>query len=514
MHEIITLQLGQQANYLATHFWNTQESYFTYSPDQPESPVDHDVHFRPGLAPDGTETFMPRTVIYDLKGAFGTLRKINALYDVNDESGPPQALWQAPPTIHQTSPALPLSPYLAALNASLPPSRPQPSQIRFFSDYSSLFYHPRSIVQLHEHEVNSSIAPFERHATGEELFADLDREHDLLDRDLRPFVEEADCMQGVQVFAGVDDAWGGFAARYVERVRDEYGKVGVWVWGVQQPVGGVARDKRLLRLANKARTITELYKQASIMVPLAVPERLASRVKLDLGSQWHTSALLAAAVESATLPSRLRDPLKRDTLGAMADVLNVMGKQSVAGLQMRFARSDAEGQKDSRQRKLSEEELSEGVQLDIRFTPSDQLDSYARSSRFDRPRVFSQLVASRGYDDEEGGDVEMDEAGRRVRRSSYEPVTKSYNSDLRFPLLESFPEIFRGDDDEPLTESLNITSSLSTDSSVSGKLKQLRATVIRSIGLEDRETLGNELMEMADEYHEGWSSGSDEGEDD
>lgn len=24
MHEIITLQLGQKANYLATHFWNTQ----------------------------------------------------------------------------------------------------------------------------------------------------------------------------------------------------------------------------------------------------------------------------------------------------------------------------------------------------------------------------------------------------------------------------------------------------------------------------------------------------------
>ena len=24
MHEIITLQLGQQSNYLATHFWNAQ----------------------------------------------------------------------------------------------------------------------------------------------------------------------------------------------------------------------------------------------------------------------------------------------------------------------------------------------------------------------------------------------------------------------------------------------------------------------------------------------------------
>lgn len=24
MHEVITLQLGQQSNYLATHFWNAQ----------------------------------------------------------------------------------------------------------------------------------------------------------------------------------------------------------------------------------------------------------------------------------------------------------------------------------------------------------------------------------------------------------------------------------------------------------------------------------------------------------
>lgn len=107
MHEIITLQLGQRSNYLATHFWNTQvrtlssvscsmltrkkESYFTYSSDQ-ESIVDHDIHFRPGLGADGTETFTPRALIYDLKGGFGSLKKINALYEME---GPvaSQALW-------------------------------------------------------------------------------------------------------------------------------------------------------------------------------------------------------------------------------------------------------------------------------------------------------------------------------------------------------------------------------------------------------------------------------------
>jgi hypothetical protein len=187
----------------------------------------------------------------------------------------------------------------------------------------------------------------------------------------------------------------------------------------------MGQDKRLLRLANKARTMAEVYKQASIVVPLAVPERAPQRMRMDLASQWHTSALLAAAVESAMLPSRVKDPLRRETLAGMAETLNIMGKQSVAGLQMSFAQPEAEGQAaDKRQKKLSEEELSAGVQLDIRFTPSDQLDSYSRSNGFDKPRVFSQLVASRGYGDEESEEVEKDEAGRRVRRSAYEPVTK------------------------------------------------------------------------------------------
>ncbi|KAL1838142.1 hypothetical protein VTJ49DRAFT_2993 [Mycothermus thermophilus] len=578
MHEIITIQLGQQANYLATHFWNTQESYFTYSQDQPESPVDHDIHFRPGLAPDGTETFMPRTLIYDLKTSFGTLRKINALYDVNDELNPPQALWNGAPIVHHASPPLVSSPYVASLDAGLTPPRLTSAQVRFFSDYSRVFYHPRSVVQLPEVGLvlskassssssttattpvpssssgpsSSSSGPgMDAFSAGEELFAALDKDEnhggggELLDRDLRPFAEEADHMQGVQVFAGMDDAWGGFAARYVERIRDEFGsKAEVWVWGLQQGGRLVSREQRLLRLTNKARSLTEFYKHASIVIPLTIPDARdllsssssPSRIHLDGTSAWHTSALLAAAVESATLPSRLRDPLRRDTLGNMADLLNTMGKQRVAGLQMGFpspppplptnGAQEGTARQQPRRCKLSEEDLAEGVRLDMRFTPSDQLDApSARLNGFygvSKPRVFSQLVAARGYDDDEMYEEteEVDEAGRRVRRSSYEPVTKSYTTPLGFPLLSSFPSIFLRPDGEeiPVTEesspSLAVTSSLSTDSSVSGRIKQLRGAVLRSIGVEEREALGAEMMDMADEYHEGWSSGSDDGDDD
>jgi hypothetical protein len=93
MREILTLQLGNLSNYTATHFWNTQESYFTYG-QQEEPLVEHDVHWRAGIGADGTETFLPRTVIYDLKGGFGSMRKINPLYDsTSGGSGTADSLW-------------------------------------------------------------------------------------------------------------------------------------------------------------------------------------------------------------------------------------------------------------------------------------------------------------------------------------------------------------------------------------------------------------------------------------
>ncbi|KAK4218054.1 dml-1 [Rhypophila decipiens] len=535
MHEIITVQLGQQSNYLATHFWNTQESYFTYSEDpQEESPINHDTHWRPGVGADGSETYLPRTVIYDLKGGFGSMRKTNALYDdLAASENPAQnlSLWNGPTAVTKLQP-IEQSSYQAGLEAGVEPPPLTTSSVRYWSDFNRVFYHPRSVVQLNDYEVNSSIMPFEKFVSGEELFGELDKEHDLLDRDLRLFAEEADQMQGIQIMASLDDAWGGFASRYLERLRDEYGKTVLWVWGAQDPVAGVSRDKRLTRLGNKARALSELYKHASIVVPLAVPQRLPNTLQLDLSSRWHTSALLASAVETITLPSRLKDVANRATLGTIADMLNTMGRQSIAGLQMSFDAVPQEGEPNSSEKKphpshVFDQQREDGndieqIKLDLDFSPSDQLDSYSSRNGFKKPKVFSQNLVWRGYpeDKNQDGDARMtdvddDERERNRRRRPDETVTKSYKTPLSFPLLSSFPQIFRdAKTGEPLTGHVNITGSVSTDSSVSDRLKLLRTTVARSIGVEDRENLSNDLAEMADEYHEGWSSGSDEGEDD
>jgi len=177
--------------------------------------------------------------------------------------------------------------------------------------------------------------PFEEWKSGEGLFMSMDRDVDLLDRDVRVWAEECDQMQGIQVYTGGDDAWGGFASRYVERLRDEFGKMALWTWGVEEEHGKGQRAQQLRRSLNAARTIHEMSTHASMYIPISLPAApLPAYVHLDRNSQWHVSALLSAAVESMTLPSRTRPGIqKRGHLGDLEAALNMNGYQRIAQLQ-------------------------------------------------------------------------------------------------------------------------------------------------------------------------------------
>ena len=268
-------------------------------------------------------------------------------------------------------------------------------------------------------------------------------------------------------------------------------------------------------MVNKAKSLTEIYKQTSLLVPLALPQQsLPHAISLDASSAWHTSALISAAIESVTLPSRLKDLTNRDSLGNIGDLLNVHGKQTVAHLQMSIARSDQVPQSED-----VGDEPSDGLRLDIDFRPPDDVNASHRQNGFKSPKIFSQVLANRGEkaedEDEQNDDNEdSQEDEMHRRRGRREPLSKRYRSQLSFPILDSFPKIFKDSNGEALQGPLAVTTALTTDTALSDRLRLLRSTVVRSIGLEDRETLSNELAEMADEYHEGWSSGSDEGEDD
>ncbi|SZF01368.1 unnamed protein product [Blumeria hordei] len=546
MHEIITLQLGQKSNYIATHFWNTQEAYFTYE-EGDESLIDHDVHFRAGTAPDGTDTFTPRTLIYDLKSGFGSLRKVNALYEIEEPTAP-QELWSVlhpnprigkvnsnrnGPTVVQREPVIQKNPYQQSLEQGSDLMPIVPDSVKYWSDFSRVFFHPKSIVQLNQLDVNPNLMPFETWDAGEELFSSIDKEHDILDRDLRTFIEEADQMQAIQIFASIDDAWGGFSAKYLDRIRDEYSKTTVAFWGSADELTSIPRDKLLIRGSNSARSTSEIASQASIFTPIVLPsETMPSYVTLGNASNWHKSALFSTALESMTLSSRLKFMNKsRMDFSELINCLNTNGRQNISMLQMSVHQSLMQigslNSSSPTETEISEQHTDMRLPSHSKHTEHSSVTNPLDLSKFDIN--FFPIQSSQKLRPEDSGEKNI--FGQvEVHRLESEPTNKpdsgrgldsqrargahglsniqKHTIPLPLPLTTSFPPIF-----PKAGPCLSLSTSLSTNTCIAEWLKKLQTIAKRAPSLDEREVLTNSLGEMAEAYEQGWDSGSDEDND-
>ncbi|KAL8720451.1 MAG: hypothetical protein Q9225_002676 [Loekoesia sp. 1 TL-2023] len=528
MHEILTLQLGHRANYLATHFWNAQESYFNYETESERSIIDHDIHFRPGKGPSGEDTYTPRTLIYDLKGGFGSLRKWGGLYDQGDIEDDSKNLWNGSVVKQQDTP-IPQSEYQKALDEGIEePPKLSTKTVGYWSDFTHVFYHPRSIVQINDYELGSTILPFDKWSSGEDLFSSLDKEHDLLDRDFRPWAEECDQIQGVQIFAGADDAWGGFASSYIESLRDEYSKTPLWFWGLEEDARQSQRTKQQLRTVNMARSLQGISVMASMYIPLAIPLYLPPYIRLDQTSQWHVAGLFSMAVESMTVPTRQRpDSLKRGLLSDFEAALNVNGNQRIANLQCsaiepslhsHIPKDAATGGHDPRIITSSMEDLEGEIdkansKLDMTFSTGQPSQTALSLRQWEKANhVFGKVESLRGTPLPERVMSDEDEASSRKRqRLASLPTNEKYHSPLPYPLLNSFPEILT--DAVVSTNATIIRASLSTTTQISKRAKGLQNIISRQPNIVDREAFLNGLGEIAEAYEEGWDSDSDENSD-
>ncbi|KAF1995724.1 tubulin nucleotide-binding domain-like protein [Amniculicola lignicola CBS 123094] len=496
----------------------TMESYFTYPPE-PESPVNHDILFRPGVAPDGSDTFTPRTLIYDLKNAFGSMRKVNALYEPDDGGFDQRSgVWPSKPIIQKSQP-IPQSLYQTNLDAGLSPPTLHTSDIRYWSDYSRLYYHPRSLVQLSEFDVNDTLMSFEKWDVGSDLFQKLEREVDLVDRDLRPFVEECDGMQGLQIFTGVDDAWGGWASGWLEKLRDEYGKMSIWTWGLGDGGGNldVPRGKRLQQVVNSSRSLEVLAEHSSVYIPMSnKPFRLPSYLTMDSTSLWHVAALQSIAVDTITMPSRLRlSDARQGTLQDMEETFNGTGRRRIAKVGMSIA--DPEVLEEKYSNEVAQAEKS-GSMTSRQTSEEDQLSSFdidaftkdfrMATSRAKKEHVFGRVEAYRGE-----WNLAEESAGRDPRdRFNEGPALQRLTVPLLFPLLDSFPSMF--DVGSGQCKNLAVHSGLTTSTAVAAQVRSIEQMVRRMVSLDEREALCNSLHTIAEEYDEGWDSGSDSDEDD
>jgi hypothetical protein len=84
---------------------------------------------------------------------------------------------------------------------------------------------------------------------------------------------------------------------------------------------------------------------------------------------------------------------------------------------------------------------------------------------------------------------------------------------LLFPLLDSFPRSILNVGSGHSTK-LAVHTGLTTSTAVADQIRAVEQIVKRMVGIEEKETLCNGLQVLAEEYDEGWDSGTESDEDD
>jgi hypothetical protein len=269
---------------------------------------------------------------------------------------------------------------------------------------------------------------------------------------------------------------------------------------------------------NSARSLNVLAEQSSVYIPMSNnPVKLPSYLSLDSTSSWHISAMQSIAMESMTIPSRLRS--SRGTLQDLEETVNSTGKRRVAKLEMSVADPDVLSEKSSTRidgaKKVgslispqdSEKNDDRITSFDMEFFTKDY--RVANTKGHKKEHIFGRAESSRG-------DWNVSEDGGRIRdphdRYNKGPALQRFYTPLLFPLLDSFPSIF--DVGSGNASMVAVYSALTTSTNVAGQVRSLEQIVRRIHSLDERESLCNGLQTIAEEYDEGWDSGSDSDEDD
>ncbi|KAL4402490.1 mitochondrion organization protein [Malassezia pachydermatis] len=302
--EIVYLSFGSTANHVATHFWNTQQTYFDYSPHAPPPIVEHDVSFKAGLGTDGLDTYTPRTLLFDVREEFGALARINALYEESSEDAFDGETLETVPRVQPSAMADALTAPATATKHEGPP--------RYWSDFAQTPYHPKSLLHvaapsLYGHSFLSSMGTdslnptFDTFAQGVRVAKAMEDEQQVMEDTLRWWAEDSDLLQGFQMTTSSSDAFAGFSHTYLQYVADEYPKSERHV-----ALLGRAYEAKYQPYVtmNNILSLVHFYEQASMLVPIRMSGPTTDFLRPDWNSMYENSAVLAALFESATLPLR------------------------------------------------------------------------------------------------------------------------------------------------------------------------------------------------------------------
>ncbi|KAM6229304.1 protein misato homolog 1 isoform 3-T3 [Spheniscus humboldti] len=230
------------------------------------------------------------------------------------------------------------------IGASPAPSRLAVSQevysggsVQVWSDYLNVHLHPKSIYVIHQYMHDGDCGCLEAFGQGERLLQDPGCVEELEDR-LHFYVEECDYLQGFQVLCDLHNGFSGVGAKVTEMLYDEYSGKGILTWGLTPVVSNVGdSQKNFYRLLNTALGIVHLSSHSSLFCPLSLSGSLGIKpqppvtfpfINYDASLNYHSSAILAAALDTLTAPYRLCS--SQGSMMDLAETLNFSGRKVVA----------------------------------------------------------------------------------------------------------------------------------------------------------------------------------------
>lgn len=355
--EIVSLQFGCYSNFIGAHWWNLQEAGFVYNADTP-SEINHDILFREGVTSEGYVTFTPRLLLVDLKGNISHLRQEGVLYNHNQAITPSDIQWPAEKVELICTPKEEKNVFLndlekeenAMINTealgSLPKVYNLDNVVNVWADYLQTRYHPRTVSLINQYENNSGTNPFDVFNYGANLWKMEQFQDDFIDR-IRLYVEECENMQGFHIFVDGSDGFAGLGTSAVEYLEDEYSTKSRLVFpAIPSSFINTTPRQDSVRVLNLALSFHSLADHSSLFVPLCTGSsgwrqpgapRQFPHLLYNESFAYHSSAILAAALDTMTLRYRLKTGIYSQ-LSEMTDTLSRLGRRAaVASLGLPFA---------------------------------------------------------------------------------------------------------------------------------------------------------------------------------
>ncbi|KAM6434987.1 protein misato homolog 1 isoform 2-T2 [Liasis olivaceus] len=354
VREVVTLQLGHYAGSVGAHWWGLQEALFLSSAaaSNPDEGILHDVLFRTGKTLQGRETFTPRLILMDLKGSLSTLKREGYLYE--DPKANIPIAWKGNLTMHQQDP-VPPSPILEGLDQPeghkssggnvasqtlAGGKQQQPAKLLAsegtapaWSDFLRTQLHPRSILTIYQYNHEEESSRLEAFAQGEKLLQEGPYLEELEDR-LHFYVEECDYLQGFQMICDLYNGFSGVGSKVVELLQDEYAGKGILTCGLTPVLQSSILQRNFYRLMNTVLGIVHLSSHSSLFCPLSLNGSLGLKpeapvalpyLHYEASLDYHTSAILAAALDTLTTPYRLQTSAV--SMSNLAETLNFSGRK-------------------------------------------------------------------------------------------------------------------------------------------------------------------------------------------